>query len=239
MRQFLVYDQPSPCPYLPGRLARMPLRRPVDMSSHDFDRCLAAGDRRMGTLLYRTQCPNCQACEAIRIPVADFQPHRSQRRTLKKGSELLQLRIGPAECDEQRVELFNRHKHLRGLDHANEENLDLDGYCEFLVESCCHTFEFSYWYQDELVAVAISDRGQQSLNAVYCYYEPTFDRVALGTFNVLTQIEYCRAEQLTYLYLGYYIASSPHMVYKARFLPHERLLAGEWQRFETNEIVES
>ena len=235
MRQFLVYDQLSPCPYLAGRVARMPLRRSVGMTALDFDGCLAVGDRRMGTLLYRTQCPNCQACEPIRIPVQDFQPHRSQRRTMKKGVALLEVRVGPAECDDQRVELFNRHKHLRQLDHGEDGDLDRDGYCEFLVDSCCQTLEFSYWHAGELVAVAISDRGLTSLNAVYCYYEPAFQLLGLGTFNVLQQIEMCRTWQLTYLYLGYYIAQSPHMLYKSHFLPHERLLDNRWQRFDTNE----
>jgi arginine-tRNA-protein transferase len=210
----------------------MPLRRPVEMTSADFDACLARGDRRLGTLLYNTQCPACQACEAIRIPVAEFQAHRSQRRTFIKGNTLLEVRVGPPECDETRVALFNRHKALRGLAQAGDGEIDLEGYCDFLVESCCQTLEFSYWHGAELVAVAISDRGEQAMNAVYCFFEPTFANVGLGTFNVLRQIEYCRAEQLKYLYLGYYIGQSPHMLYKGRYLPHERLLHKQWHRFD-------
>jgi leucyl-tRNA---protein transferase len=230
MRELLVYDELSDCPYLAGQVARMPLRRPSGMSPAQFDEQLAAGDRRMGRYLYRTQCPACQACEPIRVPIAQFTAVRTHKRTLRRGDELLQVRVGPPQCDEARVELFNSHKHGRGLA-VDDNELDLNGYYGFLVDSCAKTLEFSYWSDEQLVAVAISDRGARSLNAVYCYYDPSFDRLSLGTYNVLKQIEMCRAWQVEYLYLGLYIAASPRMNYKARFLPHERLIDGTWQRF--------
>lgn len=231
MHQILVYDQLTACPYLEGQVARMPLRRPIGMSAEQFDQRLAAGDRRVGRYLYRTQCPNCRACEPIRIPVAEFTAVRTLKRTLLRGDELLQVRVGPAWCDQDRVDLFNLHKQGRGLA-TGDGLLDHDGYYDFLVDSCTNTLEFSYWHGERLVAVGISDRGAKSLNAVYCCFDPSFDQLSLGTYNVLRQIEACRAWQLDYLYLGLFIAASPHMNYKARFLPHERLIEGVWRRFE-------
>jgi arginine-tRNA-protein transferase len=185
----------------------------------------------MGRYLYRTQCPACRACEAIRVPVAEFTAVRTHKRTLRRGDELLQVRVGPPQCDQARVDLFNLHKRGRGLALTDGE-LDLDGYFGFLVDSCAKTLELSYWSGEQLVAVGISDRGLKTLNAVYCYYDPSFDRLSLGTYNVLKQIELCRSWQLDYLYLGLYIAASPRMNYKARFLPHERLVDGIWRKFE-------
>jgi leucyl-tRNA---protein transferase len=231
MFEILVYDQHSPCPYLPGNVARMPLRKPMNFTAADFDRCLAVGDRRLGYFLYHTQCPNCHACEPIRLPVTTFAPNRSQRRAWRKGNDLLEVRVAPPVCDERRLRLYNRHKHLRHLDHG-EPGIDADGYREFLIDSCCRTWEFSYWYQQELVAVAISDQGATALNAVYCYYEPEFAPLALGTYNVLTQIEYCRRQSLDWLYLGFYISDCSHMVYKGNYVPHERLQNGNWIRFD-------
>ncbi len=231
MPDFVIYDQPSPCPYLPGRVARMPLRQPPQLSGAAFDRQLALGDRRTGPLLYRTECPACSACEPIRIPVADFAPQRTQKRTLRQGDSLLKLQIGPPQCDEQRVALYNLHKQDRGLALRGDE-ADADDYCQFLVMTCVPTWELSYWHEERLVSVAISDRGSKSLNAVYCYFDPHFQQLGLGTYNVLKQIELCRSWQLDYLYLGLYIADSHHMNYKAKYLPHERYIQGEWQRFE-------
>jgi len=231
MRELLIHDELSDCPYLQGQVARMPLRRPLGMTAAQFDERMAAGDRRMGRYLYRTQCPSCQACEPIRVPVTEFTAIRTHKRTLRQGDALLQLRIGAPQCDAMRVKLFNLHKHQRGLSLQDGE-IDLDGYYAFLVDSCTQTLEFRYWDADRLLAVGISDRGQKSLNAVYCYYDPAYDRVGLGTYNVLKQLERCRQWGLNYLYLGLYIAQSPRMNYKARFLPHERLVAGAWRRFE-------
>jgi arginine-tRNA-protein transferase len=231
MQELLVYDQLSDCPYLAGQIARMPLRRPLGMAPSEFDERMAAGDRRMGRYLYRTQCPLCSACEAIRVPVQEFVAVRTFKRTLNRGDELLQLRVGPPQCDEVRTDLYNRHKVERGLT-IDDGEIDLDGYYGFLVDSCARTLEFSYWHNEQLVAVGISDRGATTLNAVYCYFDPSFYQLSLGTYNVLKQIELCQTWRLEYLYLGLYIAASPHMNYKARYLPHERLIGGKWQRFE-------
>ena len=67
--------------------------------------------------------------------------------------------------------------------------------------------------------------------AVYCYYDPDYERLGLGTYSILKQIELCRSFELSYLYLGLFIDDCDRMRYKARFLPHERLVGGRWRRF--------
>src|SRR5439155_2016887 len=94
------------------------------------------------------------------------------------------------------------------------------------------TLELAYWHDDHLVAVAIADAGRESLSAVYCFYDPAFRLLSLGTYSILRQIALCRATNRRYLYLGFFIAESPHMSYKARFRPHQRLISGEWVVFD-------
>jgi leucyl-tRNA---protein transferase len=229
--ELVVWDDLSPCPYLPAHTARLPLRLPCRrLRRGEVDARLAAGDRRQGFVLYRTACPDCRACEPIRIDVGKFAPTRSHRRTLRRGDAELHVTVAKPEVDARRVEIYNLHKSGRGLGDGHHA-LDADGYRDFLVNTCCESFEIGFSRRDQLVGVAVVDRGQVALSAVYCCYDPAEARIGIGTYSILKQIGMCREFGIRYLYLGLYIAQCRAMAYKARFCPHERLIDGSWQQF--------
>jgi leucyl-tRNA---protein transferase len=228
--EIVVYDEPHDCPYVPGRVAVLPLRVPSRrLTGDELETRLAAGDRRQGMFLYRTACPECRACEPIRLDVDSYRPNRSQRRALSRGDDVIRHEVGPPLLDETRVELYNRHKQLREL---GDGEIDLAGYRQFLVMTCCESFEVRYTIGGKLVAVALADRSTNALSAVYCFYDPSYEELSLGTYSILKQIELCRSWGLRYLYLGLYIGDCERMRYKARYLPHERLLDGRWVTIE-------
>jgi arginine-tRNA-protein transferase len=227
----LVHDAPSACPYLEDQTSRLPLRLPLRaLRRPEFDVRLRAGDRRQGLLLYRTACPDCHACEPIRLDVDRFTPNRTQRRAWAKAEAELTVELGPLEATEEKARLYNRHKFGRGLS-KGEDSIDLDGYRAFLGESCCESFELRYSYKGRLIAVAITDRSDDALSAVYCYFDPDFSQYSPGTYSILKQVELARRWGLHYVYLGLYVAGCNSMSYKSRFVPHERLLDGRWTEF--------
>ena len=229
--ELVVYDREQPCPYLKERTSRLPLRLPSrPLSRVELAERLARGDRRQGYVLYQPKCPSCRACEAIRIHAPSYELTGMQKRILKRGDRELTLRIGPPIVDRRRVEIYNAHKTGRGL-RDGQPPIDVDGYRDFLVATCCDTFEIGYYLDTTLIGVAIVDRAEDALSAVYCCYDPAYSRYSVGTYSILKQMELCRTWGLDSLYLGLYIAECSSMTYKANDLPHERLLDGEWRTF--------
>jgi arginyl-tRNA--protein-N-Asp/Glu arginylyltransferase len=137
--------------------------------------------------------------------------------------------VGPPVLDDARVALYNKHKQLRSL---GDGEIDLAGYRQFLVMTCCESFEIRYTLDGVLVGIALVDRSTDALSAVYCFYDPSLPELSLGTYSILKQIELCKTWGLRYLYLGLYIGDCERMRYKSRFLPHERLLDGRWVMIE-------
>ena len=62
---------------------------------------------------------------------------------------------------------------MRGLHHDGGP-ITPAGYATVLADSCCESFELRYLVGGNLIGVAIVDRGEQSLSAVYCYYDPVY-----------------------------------------------------------------
>ncbi len=230
--EWLLYDGLSNCPYLPEQTARLPLRLPSrPLTADELSQRLREGDRRNGRLLYRPTCPTCHACEAIRIDVNSFAPSKTQRRVFRRGESVFQTEIGPPLLSRERVVLYNRHKIERDLLIENEL-LDAADYQQFLVDTCTDSVELRYRIGGELAGIAITDRAADALSAVYCFFDTRFGRWSPGTYSILKQIALCREWGLRYLYLGLYVARSETMAYKATFLPHERLIHGEWRAFD-------
>ena len=78
------------CGYFPERIARDLVIDPRDPRlPQAYPVALGWGFRRSGGIVYRPHCRGCHACVAVRIPVADFHPNRSQRRCLARNADVV------------------------------------------------------------------------------------------------------------------------------------------------------
>ena len=104
-------------------------------------------------------------------------------------------------------------------------------YREFILASNVNSFLAEFRNKDgALKIVALVDRLPQALSAVYTFYaqEPG---TSYGTHAILWQIAQARHWQLPHVHLGYWIADSAKMRYKAHFQPCELLHGRQWQAF--------
>jgi arginine-tRNA-protein transferase len=103
-------------------------------------------------------------------------------------------------------------------------------YQHFLLHSNVSTDLFEFRQDGELRMVSLLDQLADGLSSVYTFFEPDVTGASYGTYSILWQIERCRQLRLPYLYLGYWIAESRKMAYKATFKPIEGLVAGKWEQ---------
>lgn len=219
---------PHGCGYFSERVARNEVIDPTDPRlASMYPDALAHGFRRSGSHLYRPRCLECQACTPCRVPVAHFQPDRSQRRCRKRNSEL-QVTVTEPGYTPERHTLYRRYLPARhaggGMDAARASD-----FSEFLTCGWSRTRFLELRLADQLLAVAVTDVCRDGLSAVYTFFDPDYARRSLGTFAILTQISQATRQSLAYVYLGYWIDAHPGMDYKRRFRPIEVLRDGQWQ----------
>ena len=235
-REQIVHDEPEPCPYIEGETARLPLRWQFRrLTPADFDQSLFQGDRRVGRMLYRTACAACRACEPIRIPASTFVPSRSQKRVIKKNRDVT-VETGPSTFTAEKLALYNRHKHLRGLS-RDEHPMTRRGYEGWFVQSCTQTIDMEYRVGGRLIGCGIIDLGRLDTSSVYFFFDPAESKRSLGVFSVLMEVAWLRSRGGRFHYLGLYVDSCRHLNYKAAYFPHKRLQDGEWTGFPDKESM--
>jgi arginine-tRNA-protein transferase len=218
-----------PCPYLPDRDARDLAFRADQLPYGMFQALMDLNFRRSGKILYRPQCDTCRQCQAIRVPVAEFTPDRTQRRCMKRNRDL-DVTIQTPEPTREKHELFQHYVAAR---HDRAMGSTWNDFIHFLYESPVLTLEIEYRLDDRLVMVGILDLEPTAASTVYSYFDPDLLKRSLGVYNVLWTVDWCRRNKLDYLYLGYYIQDCRKMNYKTNYRPCEILIdADHWERCE-------
>ncbi|MCH2365015.1 MAG: arginyltransferase [Planctomycetes bacterium] len=221
--------EPELCPYLPDRDARTRYQLVADLLPSEYDEKLEKGWRRFGSILFSPLCSGCSECLSMRVPVDRFEPSRSQRRVLRKNSDL-RVEVGEPRIDEERLDLYRAH-------HADREarrgwpsvTMSSEEYYETFCFNAVSTLEFCYRLDERLVAVAYVGEAERSLNSIYAFIDPDFPRRSLGVFDVLCEIEEARRLGKRHLYLGYYVNGCKSMEYKAAYRPYELLAPDGWR----------
>ncbi len=216
------------CGYYPDRLAKNLVVDPLAPELPKiYGQALAQGFRRAGGHLYRPNCSECSLCLPCRVTVADFQPDRSQRRCLRDNADVSLVDAEP-RLDEELFALYRHYLSARhpqgGMDDPSHED-----FSRFLLCDWSGTRFLELREGSRLLGVAVSDRSEHSLSAVYTFFDPEPASRSLGKLAILLQLEFCRRQKLKHLYLGYWLENHPKMHYKRSYRPMEVLRDGSWE----------
>jgi arginine-tRNA-protein transferase len=158
--------------------------------------------------------------------VADFQPRRSQRRAWQKNRDVRVIKC-VSSIRQEHFSLYQRYLVTRhrggGMDDSTYQQ-----YIDFLSSAWCETDFWEFRLAEKLLAVVVLDRLEDGLSAVYTFFDPDYAQRSLGVFTILWSIQETRRQGLDWLYLGYWIASSPKMRYKSEYQPQEHFQHGRW-----------
>ena len=220
----------SSCNYLAEESERLLVVHPKEqLSLPIYQQLMNQGFRRGGSDAYRPHCEHCQACQSIRINVNEFIPSKSQKRVINKGKDLTFKWVASPSSDY--FELYSDYitqRHSTGSMYPPKiEALETFTQCDWL-----EIYFLESYLDDELISVAVCDVLENGLSAVYTFFSPNYEKRSLGRFNILKQIEHCKALGFKYLYLGFQIDACDAMNYKKQYLPNERYIGNQWIKYK-------
>lgn len=211
----------------------------LEVSPRQLDFLLAEGWRHFGQHFYRYNLgllsDEFRLVIPLRIRLADFKTSKSKRRILRKNDDLRTI-IRPVEFDDEKLELFERHKER--FDHGIPESiysfLDKDA-----ANTPCKTMEICVLTDDgKLLAVSYLDIAETSVSSIYAMFEPSESKRSLGILTMLYEIQYAIEIGKTYYYQGYAYEGVSFYDYKKRFNAVERFdWFGNWIEFSENSLT--
>ena len=199
------------------------------ITTAQLDILLADGWRHFGTHFFRYNLgiyeDEIRRVLPLRIRLCDFKFSKSQRRVLRRNSDL-NIRIQPIEITEETHDLFDRHKlrFKRGVPNTIYDFLSPDP-----ANEPTKVLEVSVRRDDGLLAASFFDVGKTSVSSIYGIFDPTEQARSLGIFTMLKEIEYALETGKEYYYPEYANEGESLYDYKKRFSALEQFdWNGNW-----------
>jgi arginine-tRNA-protein transferase len=232
---------PAPCPYLPGRTERKVFTDLKGENAEEMNVALGRiGFRRSQTVAYRPSCLDCSACVSVRIVADEFKPSASQKRLMKRNSDLVSIECRPWATSEQ-FDLLQRYLDARHPG-GGMAAMDETDYADMVEHTPVSSGVLEYRERTasgrpgKLVGACLTDFQDDGLSMIYSFFAPDDERRAgLGNYIILDHVRRANEMGLPYVYLGYWVDGSDRMQYKIRFRPLERLTRNGWERMGREE----
>jgi arginine-tRNA-protein transferase len=229
--QIFYGTSPQVCHYLPLQMEKKIVTEISGNNSNELNNLLTmAGFRRSHKTAYRPACNFCNACIPVRINVSKYTPNRSQKRARKAALDLTCDERPPIATREQ-YDLFKDYQKLR---HEESEMaaMDFNEYRSMIEDTTVDTLMFEFRDKNHaLIAASLTDIVENGLSGVYKFFSPKRRRDSLGTWIIDWHVQKSLANNLQYVYLGYWISGCTKMSYKSNFSGLEKLVNNTLQSF--------
>lgn len=218
LKEFLTNDQ---CSYLEGREQTTYYKVIDDCSTFQCQELIERGYRRFGKMYFRPACSTCDECKSIKIDVENFTFSKSQKRVIKKASEIKSYIQRPT-LSKTHLELFEKYhlfmKDKKGWEHSE---VTAQGYYSSFVDAYNDFgYEVLYYHEDKLIGVDLIDILHDGISSIYFYYDPDYQEYSLGRLSLYNQILYAKNSNKKWIYLGYYVKDCPSLAYKSHYEPY-------------------
>ena len=231
---------PSPCPYLPGKVERKVFTELNGRHATELNEALGRiGFRRSQSVAYRPSCIDCSACVSVRVLAAEFEATATQRKLLRRHADLEVSACKPWTTDEQyscfavtcpRVTLAAAWPRWTRAISPTWSSRPRSAPNHRISRAIGRR------RPGKLVGACLSDQQADGLWMIYSFFDVARRRKGLGTYIILDHIIRAARASLPYVYLGYWVEGSNRMAYKTSFRPLERLGRDGWRRMDRAEL---
>lgn len=218
-------EEQKTCSYFEDRLSDTRYRIQHDCSTFTAYSLLERGWRRFGKMSFVPECIECNDCVSMRIDVENFEFSKSDKRVFNKNKDT-KIYIQEPSVSLEHLDLYNRyHEHMHGKKSWKFNEISAEDYYSSYVDGAKeYGREILYMRGDKLVAVALCDFFEEGISSVYCFYDHDYEKLSLGRFSILAQIQIAQNHNIPYIYLGYWIKDHYSMGYKEKYQPFEYLV---------------
>ncbi len=233
MKQIRVFlpNESDTCSYLPEFQSRSLYVDPrIELNQEMLSLLNQKGFRRSGRVVYRPECPSCNACTPLRILTDNPELSRSQKRIMKRNRDL-ELRIESPIDGALHYPLYENYIIQRHAD-GDMYPPSFEQYQGFLLEDFDTTRFLCAYKDNQLLGVLVFDQLDDGLSSVYCFFDPEQSKRSPAMFLILSLSTISNQLDLKYNYLGYQVDGCRKMAYKSQFSPLEALIDDEWQAIQ-------
>jgi leucyl-tRNA---protein transferase len=182
-----------------------------------MDQFWAAGWRHFGPFFFRRYFmqygERILAVQPLRLVLARFVLSKSQRRVLRRNSDVV-VKIRPTVVDRELRQMFDAH--VQRFTFNVPPSLE-----SFLGDRPdtvpCANVTLAVYSGKRLIAASFLDVGQQAVSSIYAIFDPTESKRSLGIYTLLKEIEYGQQRGCAWYYPGYACHEPSPYDYKKQF----------------------